>query len=105
MLQHSGAELRALSGATGPLIAGRQSDGGMLGAGRPWERPCGGGGAVEEQNSEGTEEEVHTEGADRGEGEKKKQELWEGRGGKLEDMSSMLTDANRCGQMRTDDAC
>lgn len=57
----------------------------------------GGGGVAEEQNSEGTEEEVHAEGADRGEGEKKKQQPGDGRGGELEDMeSSMLTDANRC---------
>lgn len=82
------------AGATGPLIAGRQSDGGMLGAGRPWERPCRGEeeGVAEEQSSEGTEEEVHAEGADRGERKGKKKN-----GGELEDTESwVLTDANRC---------
>lgn len=79
------------AGATGPLIAGRQSDGGMLGAGRPWERPCRGeeDGVAEEQSSEGTEEEVRAEER-RKEGEKKN-------GGELEDTESwVLTDANRC---------
>lgn len=37
-----------------------------------------GGGAAEEQNSEGTEEEVRAEGEDRGEGEKKKRDRSQG---------------------------
>lgn len=79
------------AGATGPLIAGHQSDGGMLGAGRPWERPCRGDErGAEEQQCEGTEEEVRAEGADRGERRKKN-------GGVLEDTEGwMLTDASRC---------
>lgn len=57
----------------------------------------GGGGTAEEQKSEGTKEEVHTEGADRGKGGGKKREPGDSREGKLEDMErSMLTDANRC---------